>query len=126
MRFLLLPAVLLIVASCNKNRSVAKKLEGRWHLYKILKDDGQVFDLDETYEFAKGATDGKTYALWTRYTNTDTIVGSYVVSEKGAKLILRVENTTPLISDTANMEDMDKKTLIFRTKAGVHYFDKEN
>jgi len=126
MRFLLLLLLPVLLVSCNKNKPVAKKLEGKWHLYKLLLDDGSYVDKDEIYEFAKGSTDGTTYSGWTRYTASDTIYGEYLVSEKGMKIILRNENTIPITSDTSNLEDMDKKTLIFRTKAGVHYFDKVN
>jgi len=124
MRFLSILALLILVASCNKNKPVARKIEGKWHLYKLLLNNGAYIDKDEVYEFAKGATDGSTYADWTRYTAADTVRGIYVVSEKGQKIILRVETTTPVTADTAQMEDMDRKTLIIRTKAGVHYFDR--
>ena len=124
MRFSGILILLLLIVSCNKNKPVARKLEGKWHLYKLLLNEGQYIDKDEIYEFAKGSDDGATYTGWTRYTATDTINGLYVVSEKGQKIILRVESTSPVTVDTAQMEDMDRKTLIIRTKAGVHYFDK--
>ena len=123
MRFLSLAAVLAVVAACNKNKPVARKLEGKWHLYQMLLNDGQYIGKDEIYEFSKGAYDGTTYTDWSRYTATDTIYGKYVVSQKGVKIILRVEE--PVFSaDTANVEDMDRKSLIFRIQAGVLYFDK--
>lgn len=125
MRFLSFLTVLAVVAACDKNKPVARKLEGKWHLYQLLLNNGQYVEQDEIYEFAKGAYDGTTYADWTRYTGTDTIYGKYVVSEKGVKIILRVED--PVFSaDTAQVEDMDRKSLIFRTKVGVFYFDKVN
>ena len=123
MRSFILVAVLAVIAACNKNKPVARRLEGKWHLYQLLLNTGQYVGKDETYEFAKGAYDGKTYADWTRYTGTDTIHGKYVVSQKGVKIILRVEE--PVFSaDTGQVEDMDRKSLILRTKAGVFYLNK--
>lgn len=125
-RLLLLVCVLLVAVSCNKNKPVARKMEGEWKLYHLLKDDGSEWDKDATVRFDAAEPDGKTFAGWTRRNAGDTadITGQYCIIEKGLKVILQTNTQNGIEIDTAKVEDIDKKSMVLRTKEGVNYFKK--
>lgn len=100
------------------------KMEGTWKLTKVLLNDGQEVYPDETFVFGSG--DSRNYNEWTKYTSgfADTIRGSYLVYEKGLKVILRYDNTSPLYADSSSVEDMDKHQLIIRNPSGVLFLER--
>ncbi len=128
-RLLLSVCVVLVAVSCNKNKPVAKKMEGEWKLYHLLKDDGSEWEKDAIVRFEYAEPDGKTYASWTRHNTGDTgdtveITGKYCIIEKGLKVVLQTNTQNGIETDTAKIEDIDKKSMVLRTKEGVNYFKK--
>jgi hypothetical protein len=99
-------------------------LEGAWSYTQLLKSDGSYEYFSETYSFGSGDADGKTYLPF-HVQSADSLEGSYLVSKKGDKIYLIYDNTTPLIADTCNIEDMDAKMLVIRSPKGVMYLEKQ-
>lgn len=118
MRYVLPALVLFLLASCNKNQQVIKKIEGSWTLTKFLLNDGSEIFPVETFVFAEGDADN--YNEWLVYTPTDTLVGSYKVYEKGMKCVLKNDVQT----DSCSIEDRDKEMLIIRNPQGVMFLER--
>lgn len=125
---LLLIVVLLAAVSCGKEKSVAKKMEGEWKLYRLLKDDGSSYTKDALVRFDYAKPDGKTFAGWNRHNTGDTteVTGTYCILDKGLQVVLRTNTANGIFTDTAKVEDIDKKSMVLRTKEGVNYFKKVN
>lgn len=127
MRLIAVLVLVTVFAGCTKNARIIRRIEGTWELTEMLLNDGQRTYPNELYVFEQGEKGGDSYATWTRYSANyaDTTYGSYLVNKKGDRLILRHDNTVPLVADTCTIDDMDSKMLIVRSVDGVMYLYKK-
>lgn len=127
MRLIAVFVLVTAFAGCTKNAKIIRRIDGTWQLTEILLNDGQQVYPNDIYVFAQGEKGGDSYATWIRYSSNyaDTTYGSYLVNKKGDRLILRQDNTNPVIADTCTIDDMDAKMLIVRSVEGVMYLYKK-
>ena len=118
MRCLVAAFFVLLLAGCNKNQRIIRKIEGTWTMTKFLQNDGSEIYPVKTFYFGEGDADN--YNDWTVYTPTDTLTGSYKVYQKGAKIVLK----SALQTDSCTIEDHDKEMLIIRQPSGVIFLER--
>lgn len=128
MRSLFLIALVLTAVSCSKNKSVARDVGGDYMMVKSIKEDGSQYTKQVKYTFEDAALDGKTFTGWSSYDPDSGAEqsGSYCVTGKGVVMIFRTNTEFGPVTDTAKIEDADKKSMVIRNSQGLNYFQKIN
>ena len=103
------------VVSCNKDESVMEKVEGDWHYYKKLLEDGTYVSKDANYTFEENGT----FSCYTPAEET-MVHGEYTIAEKGTKVIF----TQDSVSDTTRIEDLGKESMVLTTTTGIIFFER--
>jgi hypothetical protein len=124
MRFAALILLTALLFACSKERSTASKVEGSWHYYKLLKDDGTVLQKDIDYTFSEASGTRKSLGGELRCyipSEDTTISGQFAIAEKGTKVVFVFGSA----ADTGRIEDIDKKSMVLTTLEGIRFFKRK-